>query len=145
MRGSNDVEKRDEIGSMFEKCKLDILGLTKLRGEGELIFRGVRGIKSGVRRRVNAREGVAILMREIRRINSRIMYVEICIKREFLTAIVEYAKGMERSEEERDGFCEELKGFVEVYEDLEMWYLGLHEFAELEFNYRSVFYVILLT
>ena len=33
VRGCNEVEKRDEIGSMFEECKLDILGLseTKLR------------------------------------------------------------------------------------------------------------------
>ena len=40
VRGCNEVEKRDEIGSMFEKCKLDILGLSeaKLRGEGELSF-----------------------------------------------------------------------------------------------------------
>ena len=33
VRGCNEVEKGDEIGSMFEECKLDILGLneTKLR------------------------------------------------------------------------------------------------------------------
>ena len=51
---------------MFEECKLDILGLneTKLRGEGELSFGGVRGFKSGVGRRGNAREGVAVLMNE---------------------------------------------------------------------------------
>ena len=35
---------------MSEECKLDILGLseTKLRGEGELNFGGVRGFKSWV-------------------------------------------------------------------------------------------------
>ena len=34
-KGCNEVEKRDEIGNMFEKYKLDILGLseTKLMGE----------------------------------------------------------------------------------------------------------------
>ena len=73
----------------------------------------------------NAREGVAVLLnervwmcvREIGRINSRIMYVEICIKREFWTVIVVYAPGMERPEEERDVFWKELKGFIEVCED----------------------------
>ena len=40
VRVCNEMEKRGEIGSMFEVCKLDILGLieTKLRGEGELSF-----------------------------------------------------------------------------------------------------------
>ena len=42
MRGCNGVEKRDKIGSMFEECKLHILGLseTMLNGGGELIFEG---------------------------------------------------------------------------------------------------------
>ena len=59
-------------------------------------FGGVRGFKSEVRRRGYAREGVAVLMnervwicvREIRRVNSRIMYVEFCIKREFWTVLL---------------------------------------------------------
>ena len=40
VRGCNEVEKRHEIGSMFEECKLDILGLseTELRGERVLSF-----------------------------------------------------------------------------------------------------------
>ena len=40
--------KRDEIESMFEKFKLDILGLSdvKLRGEGELSFGNARGVRS---------------------------------------------------------------------------------------------------
>ena len=62
-------------------------------------FWGVRGLKYGVERRGNAREGVAVLMnervwmcaREIRRIKSRIMYMGICIKRELWTVIVVYA------------------------------------------------------
>ena len=35
--------KRDEIGSMFEECKLDILGIseTKLRGGRESLVVGV--------------------------------------------------------------------------------------------------------
>ena len=88
-RGRNEVEKRDEIGNMFEECKLDILGLseTNFREEGEFNFGGVRGFKTGVGRRGNAREGVEILMnervwmcvREIRRLNLKIMYVRISI------------------------------------------------------------------
>ena len=36
------MEKRDEIGHMFEECRLDILFLSeiKLRGEGEMSFGG---------------------------------------------------------------------------------------------------------
>ena len=116
-----------EIGIIFEECKLDILGLseTKLRGEGELSFVDVSGFKSGVGRSGNSREGVAVLMnervwmcvREIKGSNSRILHVEICIKREFWTVIVVNTPGMERPEEERDDFREELKGCIEVCED----------------------------
>ena len=79
VRCCNEVEKRDEIGSMFEDCKLDILGLSeiKLREEEELNFGGVGGFRFGVGRRGKARDGVVVLMnkrvwmcvREIRRIN----------------------------------------------------------------------------
>ena len=41
----------------------------------------------------------------------------ICIKREFGNVINVYAPGMERSEEERDSFCEELKGCIEACKD----------------------------
>ena len=60
MRGCNEVEKRDEIQSMFEECKLDILGLseTKLREVGELSFGGIRGFKSSVGGRRKVKEGV---------------------------------------------------------------------------------------
>ena len=49
-------------------------------------------------------ESIWMSVKEIRRINSRIMYEGICIKREFWTVIVVYAPGMERLEEERDVF-----------------------------------------
>ena len=44
MRRCNEVEKRDEIGSMFEECNLDILGLseTKLGGRESLVLGGER-------------------------------------------------------------------------------------------------------
>ena len=91
------MEKRDEIGRMFEECKLDVLGLskTKLRGEGEMSF-GVVGVGG----KGNAREGVAVLMNEriwmcvneIGSINSRIMYVGLCIKREFWKGVNEVGR-----------------------------------------------------
>ena len=62
-------------------------------------------------------EHVCICIRVIRRINSRIMYAGICIKKEFWTVIVVYALGMERLEEERDVFWEELKRCIDAYED----------------------------
>ena len=62
-------------------------------------------------------ERVWMCEREIRRINSRIIYVSICIKRELWTVIVLNAPGMERSEEERDVFWEELKGCIDICED----------------------------
>ena len=76
-------------------------------------------------RRGNAKEGVSVLMseriwlyvKEIRRVSSRIMRVGICIKEEFWSVIVLYAAGMERSEEERDGFWEQLKGCIAICED----------------------------
>ena len=45
------------------------------------------------------------------------MYVGICIKREFWSVTSVYAPGMERPEEERDSFGEELKGCIEACED----------------------------
>ena len=97
---------------------------TKLKREGEMSFGGVRGDKSGLGRRGNLREGVAVLMneriwmciKEIRWINFRIMHVELCIKRRFWNVIIVYVSGMERSEEEIDCFWEELKWCIELWE-----------------------------
>ena len=43
------MEKRDEIGRMFEECKLNVLDLSekKLRGEGELSFGVLEGSNLG--------------------------------------------------------------------------------------------------
>ena len=61
-------------------------------------------------------ERLWMCVKEIRRVRSRIMYVGICIKREFWSAISVHAPGMERSEEKRYRFLEELKG---VYRSIE--------------------------
>ena len=47
---------------------------------------------------------VWMCVRKIRRINLRIMYVSICMKREFWTVIVVYASGMERSRKREMSF-----------------------------------------
>ena len=75
---------------MLEEYRLDILSLSekKLRGEDEMSFGGVRGVKSGVERRGNAREGVALLMskyicmclKEFRGVSYSIVNEGICIK-----------------------------------------------------------------
>ena len=45
--------KRDSTGCMLEEYRLDILSLSekKLRGEDEMSFGGVRGVKSGAERK----------------------------------------------------------------------------------------------
>ena len=48
-------------------------------------------------------------LNEIRGVSARIMCVGICIKREFWSVINVHAPGIERSEEGKDGFWEELK------------------------------------
>ena len=65
---TNEV-KREMIGRMFVKRKLDVLALseTKMRGKGEVEFGSVYGRRSGISRG-RAREGVALLVStEVRR------------------------------------------------------------------------------
>lgn len=64
MRGcSTNEDKRCEIGSLFEKRKFDVLGLseTKMKGQGESMFGDVKGRISGVMNG-RAREGVGMLL-----------------------------------------------------------------------------------
>ena len=60
---STNEDKREMIGRMFVKRKLDVLALseTKMRGKGEVEFGSVFGRRSGVIRG-RAREGVALLV-----------------------------------------------------------------------------------
>ena len=64
-------------------------------------------------------ERVWICVREIRRINLKIMYVSIRMKREFWTVIIVYTPYTRNGEirEEIDWFWEEMKGCIEVCED----------------------------
>ena len=58
---------------------------TKLKGEGEVMFGGYKGVISGVSEKVRAREGVGIVIsdkwwryvKKIKRINARLMWVRL--------------------------------------------------------------------
>ena len=60
-----------------------------------------------------------MFVKEIRRVSSRIMCVEICIKREFWFVTRVCTPSMDRSEEERDGFWEELIECIKACEHRE--------------------------
>ena len=62
-----------------------------------------------MRRRGNAREEPVLMnervwmcVKEIMKVNSRIIHARLCIKMEFWSVINVHAPGMEESEEERD-------------------------------------------
>ena len=116
VRGCGVEGRMEEIGSMFERRRMDVLALseTKLKGKGEVMFGGVRGRKSGVNERVRAREGVCLLVREElerfvkewKEVSSRLMWVRMslgCERWVFVSAYGPYR------EEERDDLWEELR------------------------------------
>ena len=123
VRGCSTSEsKRCEIGKMFVNRKLDMLALseTKIKGNGERKFDNVIGICSGVERG-RAREGVAILMSERmkqklvewKEVSSRLLWVRVKIGRECWSFVSAYGPGLERTEEERVEFWNELSACVE--------------------------------
>jgi len=74
------------------------------------------GVKSGVSERMQAREGVAIVLKgelwsavkEIKEVNARLMWVELEIGKEIWIIASAYGPGSERSGEERESFWEML-------------------------------------
>ena len=87
VRGCSSIEsKRSEIGCMFGRRGMDVLGLceTKMKGKGEVAFGEVTGRVSGVERG-RAREGVALLLSEWmgnkvvewKEVSSRLMWVRL--------------------------------------------------------------------
>ena len=123
VRGCSTLEsKRCEIGSVFVKRKMDVLALceTKMRGKGEVEFGEVIGRKSGVENG-RAREGVAMLLSERlkqkvlewREVTSRLMWVRVKVGRESWAFVSAYGPGVERTEEEREGFWFELERCVD--------------------------------
>ena len=67
VRGVNKEEKREEVGIVMKEKGFDVLALTetKLKDKGEISFGMYKGIYAGVNERVRAREGVAIVMKEV--------------------------------------------------------------------------------
>ena len=123
VRGCSTIEsKRCEIGCMFRERKLDVLALseTKMKGKGEVTFGEMTGRVSGVERG-RAREGVALLLSEWmvskvvewKEVSSRLMWVRVRLGRECWGFVSAYGPGLEKSEEERDGFWNELARCVE--------------------------------
>ena len=118
MRGCNKDEKKCMIADMFKERKLDVLALceTKVKGKGEREWEGQKVIVSGVDERCRAREGVAVVIAgrlwgrvsEYKCINSRMMWVRLKVAGEKVVIVSVYAPGMEKSENERETFWENL-------------------------------------
>ena len=87
VRGCSTIEvKREMIGSMFERRKIDVLALseTKVKGKGECMFGRVTGRMSGVDGG-RAREGVGLILSEEvlqcvsewKEVSARMMWVKV--------------------------------------------------------------------
>ncbi|XP_076031278.1 uncharacterized protein LOC143019503 [Oratosquilla oratoria] len=113
-----DESKREEIGSMFVRRKLDVLALslTKLKGKGECKFGRISGVKRG-----RGREGVAILVSEEigkgvvewKEVSSRIMWMKVKLGKEMWVFVSAYVPGSEKSMEEREAFWIDLNECIE--------------------------------
>lgn len=124
VRGCNKPEKREVIGEILNEKGLDVLALseTKLKGTGECLFGEMNAIKSGVKGREHAKEGVAILfseemwkcVKEYKCINSRILWVRMKVGRSNLFVVSAYGPGSEKSEEVREEFWENLNDCVKM-------------------------------
>ena len=123
VRGCSSIEsKRYEIGCMFGRRGMDILGLceTKMKGKGEVAFGEVTGRVSGVERG-RAREVVVLLLSEWmenkvvewKEVSSRLVWVRVRMGRECWAFVSAYRLGCERSEEERDEFWNDLSRCVD--------------------------------
>ena len=63
------------------------------------------------------RQRIWVCVKEIKGVSSRIMYVVVCMRKEFLSVISVYALEMETSEEERDVYLEKWRGCIKTFED----------------------------
>lgn len=121
---STIVSKREEIGRLFERRKYGVLALneTKMKGKGECKFGSVNGRRSGVDGG-RAREGVVILMSEevrecvveCKELSARLMWVKVKFRNELWVFVSAYGPGLERGEEEREAFWEELNECIQGF------------------------------
>ena len=126
MRGCNASEKREEIGRLCERRKIDVLALseTKLRGRGEVAFGSVIGRISGVNERDRAKEGVGIIVRdewsecikEWKEVSSRLMWVRMRFGVERWVFVSAYGPGSERKGEEVEEFWSDLGECVQGFD-----------------------------
>ena len=106
--GTDEV-KRESIGRMFVRRKLDVLAMneTKMKGRGERVFGPVIGRVSGVMDG-RGREGVGIILseemnknvKEWCEVSSRIMWIRVQLGKERWVFVSAYGPGTEKSEEE---------------------------------------------
>ena len=126
MRGCNASEKREEIGRLFERRRMDVMAMseTKLKGKGEVAFGSVIGRKSGVNERCRAKEGVAIIVRdewsdcikEWKEISARMMWVRMRFGAERWVFVSAYGPGSERKGEEVEEFWADLNECVQGFD-----------------------------
>jgi len=125
VRGCGTIEsKREEIGRMFDRRRIDVLALseTKMKGKCEVMFGGVVGRMSGIEGG-RAREGVGLLLSdrvkqcviEWKEVNARMMWVKLKVSGETLVCISAYGPGSERDENERNEFWKEMSECIESF------------------------------
>ena len=100
MRGINNTTKREEVVEIFIKGKFELLALTetKWKREGEVSWCEVNGIISGVQKIERAREGVAILLKDVWHgavvksgyVSSRIHWIKFSFSRVKVYVVVGY-------------------------------------------------------
>src|SRR6201990_823295 len=127
VRGVNKEEKREEVGIVMKEKGFDVLALTetKLKGKGEISFGMYKGIYAGVNERVRAREGVAIVMKDMwwscvkgsGNIGARIAWVRLRVRREYWVFICAYAPVVGTNEREREAFWENLSECVGKFDN----------------------------
>ena len=121
-----DEMKREVIGRMFVRRKLDVLAVneTKMKGRGEREFGSVQGRVSGVTNG-RGREGVGLLLSEEMKknvkewceVSSRLMWVRVQLGIEKWVFVSAYGPGSEKSEEEREMFWERLNECLSMFRE----------------------------
>ena len=137
VRGCGTIEsKREEIGRMFDRRRIDVLALseTKMKGKCEVMFGGVVGRMSGIEGE-RARQGVGLLLSdrvkqcviEWKEVNARMMWVKLKVSGETLVCISAYGPGSERDENERNEFWKEMSVYREFWSKCKCYSAGRSE------------------
>ena len=101
--------KREEVVDIFKKGKFELFALTetKLKGKGEVSWSGVNVIFTSVYEMERAREGVAVLLSDVRHsavvkswyVSSRIPWIKFKFSRVKVCVVVGYSPTEGDSEE----------------------------------------------